>query len=103
MILGIYNPTCDKLLENQWLLKFHENEEERIWDGKTYIASGSYKTGFLTKLTKKGELPKPFLDWAETLMENSESSFPFTSFRKIIKLDGRCFPGDLDSLKIGLE
>jgi hypothetical protein len=48
MILGTYDETYGPLLEDQWLLKLRE---------------GSPKTGFLSKLTQKGELPVKFKDW----------------------------------------
>ena len=61
MILGTYDETYGELLEDQWLLKLREdkvwNPEKRIWE------EGLQKTGFLSKLTKKGELPKSFTDW----------------------------------------
>ena len=59
MILGTYDETYGELLEDQWLLKLRSDSE---WDGKKWIPD-AFKTGFLSKLTKKGELPKSFTDW----------------------------------------
>jgi hypothetical protein len=59
MILGTYHEAYGELLEDQWLLKLRSDSE---WDGTKWIPD-AFKTGFLSKLTKKGELPKSFTDW----------------------------------------
>jgi hypothetical protein len=59
MILGTYHDAYGELLEDQWMLKLRSDSE---WDGKKWIPD-AFKTGFLSKLTKKGELPKSFTDW----------------------------------------
>ena len=61
MILGTYHDAYGELLEDQWLLKLRSDSE---WDGKKWIPD-AFKTGFLSKLTQKGELPKSFLGWGE--------------------------------------
>lgn len=62
MILGTYEETYGELLEDQFLLKLRD-DAEWYWDGEKHQVKTYYKTGFLTKLTKKGELPKAFDDW----------------------------------------
>lgn len=51
MIIGTYSDTYGDLLEGEWLLKLRE---------------GNPKTGFLSKLTQKGELPVKFKDWGKS-------------------------------------
>jgi hypothetical protein len=58
MILGTYDESYSPLLEDQWLLKIRE---------------GNPKTGFLSKLTKKGEIPVKFNEWASTQTYNTET------------------------------
>jgi hypothetical protein len=58
MILGTYDESYGPLLEDQWLLKIRE---------------GNPKTGFLSKLTKKGEIPVKFNEWASTQTYNTET------------------------------
>lgn len=78
MILGTYDPTYGELLEDQWLLKLRSDSE---WDGKKWIPD-AFKTGFLTKLTKKGELPKSFLDWGGTRYGESGRDLPIYVFQE---------------------
>lgn len=81
MILGTYHEAYGELLEDQWLLKLREDEDRR-WDGKRYVSDGIYKTGFLSKLTKKGDLPKPFLDWGGKRYGESGRDLPVYVFQE---------------------
>jgi hypothetical protein len=80
MILGTYDETYGELLEDQWLLKLREdkvwNPEKRIWE------EGLQKTGFLSKLTKKGELPKSFESWGGSHYGESGHSLPIYVFQE---------------------
>ena len=58
MIIGTYDESYGPLLEDQWLLKLRE---------------GNPKTGFLSKLTQKGELPVKFREWGSTQRYNSDT------------------------------
>jgi hypothetical protein len=78
MILGTYHETYGELLENQWLLKLRDDSE---WNGKTWVPN-AFKTGFLSKLTKKGELPKSFLDWGGTRYGESGRDLPIYVFHE---------------------
>ena len=49
--------------DEEYLLKIRPKED---WKTKAPLTS----TGFLTKLTKKKEIPKSFLDWGETFCYN---------------------------------
>jgi hypothetical protein len=51
--MRLYEPGY-KLQENEYLLKI-----------RTKYAHTTTDTGFLTKLTQKGELPKSFIDWGK--------------------------------------
>lgn len=62
MILGTYDESYGELREDEYLLKLRD-DYEWDWDGEKHQVKNSYKTGFLTKLTKKGELPKAFDYW----------------------------------------
>lgn len=60
MIVRNYTPG-EKLAENEYLLKLRQDE---AYDGATNTwYPAKHKTGFLTKLTQKGELPKAFESW----------------------------------------
>jgi hypothetical protein len=81
MMLGTYSETYGELLEDQWLLKLRE-EEEREFDGKRWVNKGTFKTGFLTKLTQKGKLPKAFLEWGGTRYGESGNDLPIYVFQE---------------------
>lgn len=51
MIIGTYDESYGELREDEFLLKIREANQYKL------------KTGFLTKLTKKGEVPVKFKDW----------------------------------------
>ena len=57
----------ETLAENEFLLKLRD-DSYRPWDKETnkYGEYVHFKTGFLTKLTKKGEIPKAFESWGAT-------------------------------------
>lgn len=60
MIIRDYIPG-EPLAENEYLLKLRQDEE---YHSETHSWSlAKHKTGFLTKLTQKGELPKAFEQW----------------------------------------
>jgi hypothetical protein len=61
MIICKYEPEKTELKEDEWLLKIR-NEGIYNYVDKTWTETGD-KTGFLSKLTKKGELPVKFLGW----------------------------------------
>lgn len=71
MILRDYT-TGEPLAENEYLLKIRVDKTVK-WnpDTKTHDLIGSYKTGFLTKLTQKGQLPKAFEDWGKTYVDRT--------------------------------
>lgn len=66
MIVRDYVPG-EPLTENEFLLKIRD-DKVRKWDRDKgeYIDEGWVKTGFLSKLTQKGQLPKAFEDWGKT-------------------------------------
>lgn len=63
MISREYTPG-ETLGENEFLLKLRD-DSYRQWNSNTqkYEEHVHFKTGFLTKLTKKGEVPKAFESW----------------------------------------
>jgi hypothetical protein len=65
MILGTYDESYGELREDEYLLKLRD-DYEWDWDGEKHQVKNSYKTGFLSKLTKKGEVPIKFKDWGKT-------------------------------------
>lgn len=71
MIVRDYIPG-EPLAENEYMLKIRDDKKHR-WDAetKTYTDLEYYKTGFLSKLTKKGELPKAFEDWGKTYTDRT--------------------------------
>jgi hypothetical protein len=81
MILGTYDETYGELLEDQWLLKLRDDVQYG-WDGKKHFAEKTYKTGFLTKLTKKGELPKAFEAWGGPQYGVSGHDLPIYVFQE---------------------
>jgi hypothetical protein len=81
MILGTYDPTYGELLEDQWLLKIREDAQYG-WDGEKHFIEKTYKTGFLTKLTKKGELPKSFHEWGGARYGESGHDLPIYVFQE---------------------
>jgi hypothetical protein len=78
MILGTYHEAYGKLLEDQWLLKLRDDDE---WDGNKWV-KGAYMTGFLSKLSQKGEIPKSFLDWGGTRYGESGKDLPINVFQE---------------------
>jgi hypothetical protein len=83
MILGTYDPTYGELLEDQWLLKLRDDHAYE-WDEakRKHVVKATYKTGFLTKLTKKGELPKSFESWGGSHYGESGHSLPIYVFQE---------------------
>ena len=69
MILGTYDPTYGELREDEFLLKIKESEDRILKGGKWVTLP--FKKGFLTKLTKKGELPVKFEDGGKSYIDRT--------------------------------
>ncbi len=78
MIVGTFNKTYftevsvehyGELAEDQWLLKLREDHDYDYSVTPRNIIN-SYKTGFLTKFTKKGQLPVKFKEWGNSQITN---------------------------------
>ena len=71
----------EPLAENEYLLKLRQDEdyhsETRSW------SLSKYKTGFLTKLTKKGEIPVKFHDWGGRRYGESGRDLPIYVFEEV--------------------
>lgn len=81
MILGTYDETYGDLLEDQWLLKLREDDVREL-DGKKWVFKGTRKTGFFSKLTQKGAIPKPFAEWGGTRHGESGKDLPVYVFQE---------------------
>jgi len=83
MILGTYDETYGPLLEDQWLLKIREDySSEWNRDKNEFQVREVFKTGFLSKLTKKGEFPKSFHDWGGSRYGESGHDLPVYVFQE---------------------
>jgi hypothetical protein len=70
----------DILKENEYLLKLRQDEvyhsDKHAW------SLANHKTGFLTKLTKKGELPVAFRNWGGKRYGESGVNHPIYVFEE---------------------
>jgi len=70
MIVRSYIPG-EPLAENEYMLKIR-TDVKFTWNAETKMREESpFKTGFFSKLTKKGELPKAFEDWGKTYTDRT--------------------------------
>lgn len=82
MILGTYHEEYGELREDEWLLKIRETPSKKIWQDGRWVETKPHKTGFLSKLTKKGELPKPFVNWGGIHYGESGRDLPIYVFKE---------------------
>lgn len=85
MILGTWSESYGDLREDEWLLKIRETTNS-LWNGKKWVTHPEKKkTGFLTKLTKKGELPKAFHEWGGVSYGERGYDVPIYVFRETFR------------------
>ena len=68
MIIGTYDSTYGELREDEFLLKLRKSQ---VYTNKEGWKDEWNQTGFLTKLTKKGEVPVKFEDWGKTYTDRT--------------------------------
>jgi hypothetical protein len=76
MIIRDYIPG-EPLAENEYMLKLRD-DKKRQWNTETHSFSDweHHKTGFLSKLTQKGQMPKAFTEWGKPYM-NAEPTHTY--------------------------